>query len=310
MTKWSNDAVELGASKTGQVVLGETPFGTNEDIRQIIINARDGVTTISPSMYADSQERGNYLEPALLAWSSDKLDKMCKGEVSCNFIPTTDAHRKTDLRLCASLDGILEVCGGELEIPNPQGHPIAVTGYGALEIKTDGWDDGPPRAEQVIQLQTQMLCAEFEWGVIAKLGPKLKFELYPYKRSEKLINIIMEKVADFWYRVDMDQPYPPIDNGKPETISLDHLDTKPEIIQIITDYNKCKAEEKSWKLRKEECQEALELILDEHDAEYASVGGYKINFPIVKRKAQPEKVIPAKPSTEHRRFSIEEMNNE
>ena len=310
MAKYSNDAVELGASKVGQVVLGETPFGNNEDIRQLVLNAKNGVTTITHSMYADAQERGNFMEPALIQWSKEKLNRMCSDGVVCNYIPTTDGHRKTDLRLCASLDGILDVVGGEITIPNPQGDPIAVKGQGALEIKTDGWDDGPPRAEQVIQLQTQMLCADFKWGVIAKLGPKLKFDIYPYKRSDKLINIIMEKVADFWYRVDMDVPYPPIDNGKPETISLDNLKSKNEIIQIITDYNKCKAEEKSWKLRKEECQEALELILDEHDAEYARVGVYKINFPIVKRKAQPEKVIPAKPSTQHRRFSIEEINDE
>ena len=91
---------------------------------------------------------------------------------------------------------------------------------------------------------------------------------------------------------------------------MDHLETKNDLIQIITDYEKCKAEEKSWKLQKERCQEAIELVLDEVDAEYATVGNYKISFPIVKRKAQPEKIIPAKPSTEHRRFSIEEISNE
>ena len=46
MTKWSDDAVELGASKVGPVVLGETPFATNEQTRQIVLNAREGVTTI------------------------------------------------------------------------------------------------------------------------------------------------------------------------------------------------------------------------------------------------------------------------
>src|SRR5210317_1305314 len=141
MTKWSDDAVELGASKVGAVVLGETPFSTNEQTRQIVLNAREGVTTIDRSMYADAQERGNYLEESLIYWASDKLDAMCDDEVACNYIPTNDAHRKTDLRLCASLDAILEVVGGELTIPNPQGDPITVKGYGALEIKTDGWDD-------------------------------------------------------------------------------------------------------------------------------------------------------------------------
>jgi len=308
--KWSNDADELGASKVGAVVLGETPFQTNEAVRQIVLNAKAGVQAIDDGLYKDAKDRGNYLEPALIGWASDALDNLCPDNVACNFLPPTDAHRKKDLRLCASLDGILHVVGGDMTIPNPNGDDITVTGYGALEIKTDGWDDGPPRADQVIQLQTQMLCADFQWGVIAKLGPKLKFSLYPYMRSEKLTHIIMEKVQDFWYRVDMDQPYPPIDNGKPDAIPLDHLETKNDLIQIITDYEKCKAEEKSWKLQKERCQEAIELVLDEVDAEYATVGNYKISFPIVKRKAQPEKIIPAKPSTEHRRFSIEEISNE
>ena len=258
--KWSNDADELGASKVGAIVMGETPFQTNEAVRQIVLNAKAGVKAIDDGLYKDARDRGNYLEPALTEWASDKLDD------------------------------------------------ITVTGFGALEIKTDGWDDGPPRADQVIQLQTQMFCADFTWGVIAKLGPKLKFELYPYVRNEKLIDIIMEKVNDFWVRVDLDQPYPPIDNGKPDTIPLDHLETKDDVIQIITDYNKCKAEEKSWKLQKEKCQEALELVLDQVDAEYATIGNYKISHPIVKRKAQPEKIIPAKPSTEHRRFTVEEIN--
>jgi len=308
--KWSNDADELGASKVGAVVLGETPFQTNEAVRQIVLNAKAGVQAIDDGLYKDAKDRGNYLEPALIGWASDALDNLCPDNVACNFLPPTDAHRIKDLRLCASLDGILHVVGGDMTIPNPNGDDITVTGYGALEIKTDGWDDGPPRADQVIQLQTQMLCADFQWGVIAKLGPKLKFSLYPYMRSEKLTHIIMEKVQDFWYRVDMDKPYPPIDNGKPDAIPLDHLETKNDLIQIITDYEKCKAEEKSWKLQKERCQEAIELVLDEVDAEYATVGNYKISFPIVKRKAQPEKIIPAKPSTEHRRFSIEEISNE
>ena len=308
--KWSNDADELGASKVGAIVLGETPFQTNEAIRQIVLNAKAGVTAIDDGLFKDAKDRGNYLEPALTEWASDKLDSLCPDNVACNYQPPTDAHRIVSSRLCASLDGILEVVGGELTIPNSQGEDITVSGFGALEIKTDGWDDGPPRADQVIQLQTQMLCAGYGWGVIAKLGPKLKFELYPYMRSEKLIKIILEKVEDFWDRVDNDKPYPPIDNGKPDTIPLDHLETKDDVIQIITDYNKCKAEEKSWKLQKEKCQEALELVLDEFDAEYASIGNYRISHPIVKRKAQPEKIVPAKPSTQHRRFSIEEISNE
>ena len=115
----------------------------------------------------------------------------------------------------------------------------------------------------------------------------------------------MEKVTEFWQKVDLDEPYPPLDNGKPYTINLDHLQTKNEVIRIAMDWAKADAEVREWSTTRQECQEALELVMEQNDAEIAEIGEYRILNPIVKRKAQPEKTVPAKEASWYRKFKIE-----
>jgi hypothetical protein len=76
------------------------------------------------------------------------------------------------------------------------------------------------------------------------------------------------------------------------------------------DWMKAKSEREAWTKTMDECEEALKLVLEEHDAEVAEIGEYRILNKIVKRKAQPEKIMQAKPASWHRRFKIERKNNE
>ena len=194
-----------------------------------------------------------------------------------------------------------------MQDPQTKGHMI-LTGMGALEIKTTNTDDFP-RHDQVMQLQTQLLCSGLKWGIIAIFGKSQRLHLVPYKADQELHNIIMEKVTEFWQKVDLDEPYPPLDNGKPYTINLDHLKTKNEVIRIAIDWAKADAEVREWTTTRQECQEALELVMEQNDAEMAEIGEYKILHPIVKRKAQPEKIVPAKEASYYRRFKIEKKEN-
>ena len=76
------------------------------------------------------------------------------------------------------------------------------------------------------------------------------------------------------------------------------------------DWMKAKSEVEAWSKTMQECQEALEIVMQEHDAEVAEIGEYRILNKIVKRKAQPEKIVQAKPASWHRRFKIERKENE
>ena len=304
MAKYSDDAKEIGASRTPAIVLGQTKFSTNERERQKTLYARQGIPFIESDFNSEAKERGDRFEPVLINWSVDKLIKIGQGEADVRLHEVTDGHRLPDLGLCASLDAMIQI-DGEISMQDPQTKgQMILTGMGALEIKTSNSDEFP-RPDQVIQLQTQLLCSGLKWGIIAIFGKSQRLLLEPYKADQELHNIIMEKVTEFWQKVDLDEPYPPLDNGKPYTINLDHLKTKNEVINLAMDWAKADAEVRAWTMIRDECQVGLELVMDQNDAEIAEIGEYKILHPIVKREAQPEKVVPAKEASYYRRFKIQ-----
>ena len=303
--KWSNDSVELGASKIAPLILDQGAFGTvAEDVRQLVLNARKGLKSTTYFNKA-AIERGNRLEPVLITWAVDELQAMCGPSVLVNGIEPIDADRYEPYRLAASCDHKVLIVGGELTVPNPMGNDFPMKGEIPLEIKTDGTNDGPPKYDYIIQLNVQMMCMGADYGVIAVLSKGLKFTLYPYKRDEELCKLIKDRVTDFWHRVDNDIPYPEKKESKPETINLDRLNSKKSVLDCIDNYHKCESEVDKWTEEKNNAKNVLVGVLEAHNAQYAEIGDYKINYPVVERKATPEKTVPAKPATQHRRFSIE-----
>ena len=303
MAKFSNDAVELGASRVPAIVLGKTSFTTNERERQKTLHARQGIETIETEFGKDAKERGNYLEDAIIKWARDKVADI--GPASeVELCKVTQGYRIDELALCASLDAILNI-KGEITMHNQMtGEPVILSGFGALEIKTTNTDD-LPRTDQIIQLQTQLLCSGFKWGIIAVFGKAQKLKLVPFEADQGIFDQIMEKVTEFWQKVDLDEPYPPLDNGPPSIINLDHLDIKDSLIGVAEDWLMCDAEIKKWTKKKEEDQKLLQRIMEQNEAEHAEVGDISIAYPTITRKAQPEKIVPAKEATYYRKFKIE-----
>tara|TARA_R100001440_G_scaffold37211_2_gene56490 strand:+ start:3029 stop:3952 length:924 start_codon:yes stop_codon:yes gene_type:complete len=307
MAKYSNDAVELGASRVPAIVLGKTSFTTNERERQKTLHARQGIETIETEFGKDAKERGNYLEDAIIKWARDKVADI--GPASeVQLCKVTQGYRIDELKLCASLDAILNI-KGEITMHNQlTGEPVILSGFGALEIKTTNTDD-LPRTDQIIQLQTQLLCSGFKWGIIAVFGKAQKLTLVPFEADQDIYNQIMEKVNEFWQKVDLDEPYPPLDNGPPSIINLDHLDIKDSLIGVAEDWLMCDAEIKKWTKKKDEDQRLLQRIMEQNEAEHAEVGDINIAYPTITRKAQPEKIVPAKEATYYRKFKIEKKEN-
>jgi len=307
MAKYSDDAVELGASRVPAIVLGKTSFSTNERERQKTLHARQGIVTVETEFGKDAKERGNYLEDAIIKWARDKIADMAS-TAEVELCKVTQGYRIDGLALCASLDAILNI-KGEVTMHNQlTGEPVILSGFGALEIKTTNTDD-LPRTDQIIQLQTQLLCSGFKWGIIAVFGKAQKLTLVPFEADQELFNQIMEKVNEFWQKVDLDEPYPPLDNGPPSIINLDHLDIKDSLIGVAEDWLMCDAEIKKWTKKKDEDQRLLQRIMEQNEAEHAEVGDINIAYPTITRKAQPEKIVPAKEATYYRKFKIEKKEN-
>ena len=308
MAKFSNDAVELGASRVPAIVLGKTSFTTNERERQKTLHARQGIETIETEFGKDAKERGNYLEDAIINWARDKVAEIGSETATVDLCKVTQGYRIDDLALCASLDAILNIEGQVTMYNQLTDEEVILSGFGALEIKTTNTDD-LPRTDQIIQLQTQLLCSGFEWGIIAVFGKAQKLTLVPFKADQDIFNQIMEKVNEFWQKVDLDEPYPPLDNGPPSIINLDHLDIRDSIIGVSEQWLECEAEIKKWTKKKEENQKLLQRIMEQQEAEHAEVGDISIAYPTITRKAQPEKIVPAKEATYYRKFKIEKKEN-
>lgn len=308
MAKYSDDAVELGASRVPAIVLGKTSFSTNERERQKTLHARQGIETLETEFGKEVKERGDRLEPVLIEWARDKVDEISDDKATINLCKVTQGYRIDELALCASLDAILQVDGEFTMYNEMTDEDITLSGFGALEIKTTNTDD-LPRTDQIIQLQTQLLCSGFKWGIIAVFGKAQKLKLVPFKADQQLFNQIMEKVTEFWQKVDLDEPYPPLDNGPPSIINLDHLDIKDSLINVAEDWLMCDAEIKKWTKKKEEDQKLLQRIMEQNEAEHAEVGDINISYPTITRKAQPEKIMPAKQATYYRKFKIEKKEN-
>ena len=307
-TKKSDDAKEVGASKAGVIVLGRDKFGnTREDFRQVVLRAQAGIVDLDVGPTPVHFRRGHYLESSIVQWGLDDLQMMAMDPVEVAVHFPEDAHRIEKERMAATLDAMLFVSGGDLKIWSPFGEYVTVTGWGAFEIKTDNNDDGPPRDDQVIQLHQQMMCAGFNWGVIAKFGPKQNVTLWPYQRDEELCGIILQRVREFWWHVDNDKPFVEPAEEKPEAIDLNKDEAAPELRQLILDYNRAKSEIAQWNNTKDQIQETIENIMDAKGAQFATLDGYRVEWPIRTRKAKAERFEPAKPETQYRVFSIKEL---
>lgn len=81
-------------------------------------------------------------------------------------------------------------------------------GEGALELKTiagyesDKWEGGIPPS-YVVQVQTQLLVCEFDYGEMAILKNGREFDVLPFERNETIIAAIIERTLEFWRRVEL-----------------------------------------------------------------------------------------------------------
>lgn len=80
-------------------------------------------------------------------------------------------------------------------------------GNGALELKTiggyevDKWEAGLPPV-YVVQVQTQMLVCEYEYGEIAILRDNRDFSVLPFEFNRSIAEGILETTQKFWGKVE------------------------------------------------------------------------------------------------------------
>jgi putative phage-type endonuclease len=158
-------------------------------------------------------------------------------------------------------------------------------GTGVVEIKNAGffkredWRDEPPLAFQ-IQAQHQMFVSGAEWASIAALVGGVQFFWADLPRHNGFINVLVNKVGEFWSRIQSGNPPDP-DASESTRLLLKQLYPKDtgEIITLPTkpwadvdeELSKIKAEQKKLQERRDELENKLKLAIK--DATAAVVDG-------------------------------------
>ena len=79
-------------------------------------------------------------------------------------------------------------------------------GEGALELKNlssyevQKWEEGIPTSH-LLQVQTQMLVCEFDYGELAVKQDDRNYTVYPFEKNKEICEQIVEQTQDFWQNV-------------------------------------------------------------------------------------------------------------
>ena len=310
--KFSKDGFEVGTSKVPLIVLGQNDFGnTREQLRQNFVEIRKNpdVVRLESKQNKNAKDRGNYLEDGIAHWVSDQLDNLCVDPGSVTFRKPIDAYRLSKYKMAASLDGVLTIQGEPIQYDDPQtGKTITLSGDGVCEIKTQGYNDHVTY-DHILQLQTQMLVSGFKWGVIGHLGPRLKMQMFVFESDKQIQKKILERVKDFWRRVEKDTPYPVIAEPT-EKVYSDWSNDDKGLTKLTNDYDLAKDEIERWTTTKDQLANAIKSILKQENASYVKIREKQIACELITRKATVERIVPAKPASQYEKLTVKEISNE
>ena len=322
MPKLTNSYTHLGSSDACKIAYGSNRFGhTNEDQRLSLVNQ-----TVGEGGFFGSQKaltRGDVLEPALAEWTLSELQKLSESEIKVIDNDKADLHDKYKIASSCDLKLFLSE---PIDVKCPvTDNIISMWGLVPVEIKTDGYNKGEPHKDFEAQLRHQMMCVnenkvnkkgkdkphkEAQFGIITKLGPNLEMNMYPYEKDEEWNADYLENVADFWRRVEEDDPYPDL---KPNeyVADLNAMDTSEELLTAVEGLQQIEAKKKEQDALIDDIKTTIKRVLRKHECEQAIVGPYVIKINTIHRKATPEKVVPAKPAGEpYERLSIKVNSGE
>jgi predicted phage-related endonuclease len=308
----------LSASRI-PVLLNASPYQTQNDLLAEMIKIDEGG---EPTRIPQNE---------LMAWG-DRLENIVLTEAASRLGLTNvetefdEAVKHDHLPLAASLDGV--GCGkGDIiadlnkGIYTPGASRVNITGLGCLEAKTTQAmaEDLPPAHRGILQLQCQMMCTGYAWGVVAVLYRGSELRLFVYQADPAVQSRIMQAVHDFeqrrknkdWYEPvsaeDAATAYGRVDPSAPP-IELASEQARDWLNQlVVAKRNKAAAEQDI-----DEASAAIMQIMGSHKEAVGTVGNQmiKVTWPERRFKAQPERIVPAKPETVARQktLTIKELN--
>lgn len=259
---------------------------------------------------------GDRLEPVILREACHRL-----GIVEAD-IDLTEAFFFDKARLAASLDGMGKATrdfetfsAGGIYCPQ-NGAVKTAEGWGCLEAKLTSAapEDAPPPWRGPLQLQAQMLCTGFSWGCIATLYRGIELRLFLYEADPDIQQQIIDSIDDFESRRVSGETYPIVssEDGNHAFGKVDEdaqpidLATMQGANQLVLALRDAKAKKAEAEAEINEAEAGIKELMGEHEEAFTTIGltEYRVKWPMRRTRAQPEKVVPAKPETFKRQNTL------
>lgn len=305
----------LSASRT-PALLGLSPHTTQNELLAEMVAHDLGHEPANKFYGNEATGWGDTLEPVILKEACRRL-----GIVEAN-IDVDEPFFHDSIHLAASLDGMGKGVHNQLTdasqgIYCPQGGPVEIAGkWGCLEAKLTSAapEDQPPPWRGPVQLQAQMMVTGFEWGVVAVLYRGIELRLFVYQADPEMQKRIADAVNEFEARrvngdkypvvssEDGNHAYSRVDDGA-EPIDLGAMQGANQLVIALRDAKDKKAEAEA---EINDAEAGLKELMGEHEEAFTTVGltEYRVKWPMRRTRAQPEKVVPAKPETFKRQNTL------
>jgi hypothetical protein len=306
---------QLSASRIC-VLANASPYQTPNQLLAEMIGIDNGDTPTKLEQN-DAMLFGDLSEPMILKAAAERLQLK---DLRLEF-PSAFEH--PTLPFAASLDGT--AIGNRAwsadpskGIYTPQGTAMVdLTGQGVLEAKLTA---SPPETVPAPfrgapwQLQSQLMCTGLKWGVVAVLYTSpITLRLFLYQADPAIQQRITSMIQDFEERRKDNRPYPVLsrDDGaaaygrsNPDhpPVELASEEARQYLEQlVIARRNKKIADEEI-----DEASAAIMEIMGEAEVAVGMVGNsqYQVKWPTRKTRAQPERIVAAKPASEIRQKTL------
>jgi len=302
----------VSASRIPQL-LGLSPYATQNELLAEMINRDEGK---EPDAWEGNEltEWGNTLEPLILNEAGRRLH-LAEWDTDI-----TEPFFHDTLRLAASLDGLGRT-GNEIKADPAKGIYLmncdSVPGDEdfALEAKSTqaAPEDVPPPWRGPMQLQAQMMCHGAKYGAVAVLYRGSTLRVFVYRLDELARDNISDSIRDFELRRSSKDWYPII-NPEDGNVAFSDVDTGAPPLDVNTpdvqEAIEALVEAKRAKSEADDVIKYSETVIKEymgnHEEAQTEYDGKRIivKWPMRKSRAQPEKVVPAKPATSVRQNTL------
>tara|TARA_R110000824_G_scaffold85061_2_gene211635 strand:+ start:1082 stop:2065 length:984 start_codon:yes stop_codon:yes gene_type:complete len=305
-------------------ILGESPYGSRNEQLDKCIRAKNGENVRTEQ--TNIMRSGDVLETPLLHEAVKRLNlDYCQLDILEKVV-----HPRIDLE--GSLDGLAYSKDGiTIQEDTSKGiyvmtdsKSITIEGEAILECKcTNNFGEtDPPGWRGVIQLQTLMEIKNAQYGILVVLYQSTDLRIFIYPVDPHWTSAITRAAVEFSQRVKSENYYPieslvdgSITNPSVKKESLD-LDT--DAIDAIDLFQSAQKSIKLWQSVKDDAQIELMRIMGDYEIGKINVSNddgskdFVVKWGMINRKAQPEKIVPAKEASSKRSktLSIKEYENE